>query len=167
MKTGVLINAEHPQDANDAAAFLFREEPFVRSMHADRRIFRVRFADEPWEPPCRLDDMLVRVSTANSDALSHYCRAPRGLYLALLATLGLVQACALRRNPLLRPEDLMHQQPGCCLFSACDSFDALARALDEPRICAGSVAFYEALLVAPEVNRLQSFAEAMGSSALR
>jgi len=167
MTTGVHVSAERTRDARDLSPYLFREGPFVPGPPGDPRTCRVRLVDESWEAPCRLDGCCVRISTANSGALSRYCRAPKGLYLAMLTALGLVQACALRRNPLLVPEDLAHRQPGCCLFAACGSFDTLIPALDAPRICDASAAFYQALLVGPEVERLVALAAAVGEHALR
>ena len=102
----------------------------------------------------------VLVSTYDSRRISRYAGLPHELYLLVLSMLGITQWRALTLNPLLRPEDLLHDRPASCLYAQRLFPEDYVRDLEEPRICPYCRHFYRSLCPYTEVVALDAILSA-------
>jgi hypothetical protein len=87
----------------------------------------------------------VVVSTWESSSICRYTGIAVDNYLLIASLLALSQWHVLRRNPLIRIEDLNHPANVRCVFARHHSVQEFALLLDPPIICPGCVDFYHCL----------------------
>ncbi len=90
-------------------------------------------------------DRGVVVSTWDSDAICAYTGLQLDQYVLISSLLALSKWRVLRRNPLLRAEDLYHPADVRCVFAEPPSVQDFALLLDPPVVCRGCVDFYHCL----------------------
>jgi hypothetical protein len=96
----------------------------------------------------------VAVSTWQSEGITRYAGIDRTNYFLLCGALGLLQYRALALNPLLQPDDFLHDSDNGCLFSTRPLKQEYALLLERPHICPGCVQFFDCLGCEPEVGAL-------------
>jgi len=97
----------------------------------------------------------VTISSKDAEGISRHAGLSVCEYLSLAALLGLVVWRALRDNPDLRFEDLLHESPENCLFATQPAICEYALLLEQPYICGGCIAFFRCLGVETEMLLLR------------
>ena len=98
----------------------------------------------------------ITLSVWQSSAISHYIGLEEGLYFLTAAVLGLTKWQALRRNPLLREEDLIRDSIDSCLFARRLFIEEYALLLEHPRVCRYCRHFFESLCSRQEIEALDT-----------
>lgn len=105
------------------------------------------------------------VTTHLADEIALYAGITRSRYLQGMALCAVVQARALALNALLRPEDLRHAHPACCLLSERWILEDYFQLVESPQICRGCRLFLRDLCPAEEVAALEAHVAALTSHA--
>lgn len=100
------------------------------------------------------------------ETFAAYARVPIFKYLQLVAVCGVAQGRTLACNPLLRPEDFLHADPGHCIFARRYLLDDFFSAIESPTLCQGCRTFYRPLLPEAEFGTLHGVVEGFARSAL-
>lgn len=87
----------------------------------------------------------LTVSTDQADGIAHFAGIAPHRYLQVCAALGLTQWRTLDLNPMLVAEDLVHTEPGDCLFARRAFKSDYALAFERPSVCFGCIEFYHCL----------------------
>lgn len=98
----------------------------------------------------------LRISTWRSAGIAHYAGLRPESYLVLCSLLALTQWRALVLNPLLCPEDFIHEPDIQCLFTTQGPTLDPALALEKQTICPGCRSFYHCLGTDEEIRALDS-----------
>lgn len=101
-----------------------------------------------------IPDRGVIVSTCESVGICRYACVEVEGYLLLCSLLGLTQWKTMLRNPLLQPDDFVHDEPRDCLYSCLETKGEAALLLEVPSICQGCRDFYHYLGVDDEILAL-------------
>jgi hypothetical protein len=153
-----VLAAEGVGQALGRGAALF-PHVFACSPRPSQACITVRLGADPSGPPWRVERCTgVTVNLSQSAGISSYAGLDEGLYLLLLAALGLLQYRALEKNPLLRAEDFLHPPHATCLYAR-GGVEELALALEQPKICRGCRVFYESLCGTAEVEAVRRIVE--------
>ncbi len=122
---------------------------------------RLLLTDRRLPEPFRVyPDRGVVVSMWDSERVCKYTGISLEKYLLVASLLGLMQWRVLKRNPLLRLDDLHHPQNVRCVFANPQNVQEFALLLDPPVICPGCVDFYHCLGADSELIALrQAIAE--------
>ncbi len=84
----------------------------------------------------------VTLSMWQCEGICAYAGISQSAYLTLLGLLGISQWSALKSNPLLEPEDLIHPAGAKCLFATQEGIENFALQLEDPSVCPGCIDFY-------------------------
>lgn len=121
---------------------------------------RLHLTGERLPEPFRVwPDRGVVVSMWDSEAICAYTGIQLDRYLLITSLLALSQWRVLRRNPLLRIEDLRHPAGIRCIFAEPASVQDFALLLDPPVICPGCADFYHCLGADSELIALREVLE--------
>lgn len=98
-----------------------------------------------------------------SEYLSERIAAYAGLslpdYAHLIALCGVLQARVLQLNPLLVPEDLIHDSPVACVLARRCFLDEFFPVVEAPQLCPGCQTFYRRLLPPGEMAAVRAALE--------
>ena len=98
----------------------------------------------------------VAISTWQSAGICSYAGLSVSSFLLLCTLLGLTQWRALVLNPLLRPEDMIHETRSRCLYARLEAKQDYALLFEDPHICRGCNDFYHCLGADDELVALQT-----------
>ena len=98
----------------------------------------------------------VAVSTWQSAGICSYAGLSVNSFVLLCTLLGLTEWRALVLNPLLRPEDMIHEISSRCLYTRLETKQDYALLFEDPRICRGCNDFYHCLGADEELVALQT-----------
>ena len=101
----------------------------------------------------------IRVSTFDSVPISRYLGVEEAEYLMLGALLAMAQWRVLHVNPLINPEDWIHEPDTGCLFSAQESVQEFALVTEHGLVCPSCSGFYCCLGAETELALILGLAE--------
>lgn len=101
----------------------------------------------------------IRLSIHDSAPISRYLKVTEDQYLTMGALLALAQWRVLDANPLIRPEDWLHEPGTSCLYAPCERVQDYALLMEHPGVCTSCRDFYCCLGAETELCLIHELAE--------